>query len=345
MRHKNEKIKRFIIENIPAHPRDISLFAAQKLKINRRTVIDYLQELVKSGEISLSGKTRAREYFLGINLTKMWEIPIDQKTEENEIWRTRMLPELSGVADNVRRICQHGFTEMLNNVIDHSEADHVQLQLIRKQGLIWMRIHDNGIGIFERLRRAFGLSPEEALLELRKGKLTSSPDKHSGEGIFFTSKMFDTFYIQSRGYGFMDGSKLDAKLETKLAEDPWEKGTEVDLLITENSQRKVEEVFNEFTGTGDFGFVRTRIPLSEAKGKDEDLLSRSQARRVMARTELFKEVDLDFTGIERIGQAFADEIFRVFKNEHPEVKVSVLNAGAEIAKMISWVEKGGGASV
>ena len=143
----------------------------------------------------------------------------------------------------------------------------------------------------------------------------------------------------------MDGSTLDATMETKRTGDPWEKGTEVDLLITENSPRKIEDVFNEFTGADDFGFVRTRIPLSEAKGKNEDLISRSQARRVMARTELFKEVALDFTGIERIGQAFADEIFRVFKNEHPEIKISVLHAAEEVSKMISWVEKNGGAPV
>ncbi|MFI5348555.1 MAG: STAS-like domain-containing protein [Elusimicrobiota bacterium] len=337
MRKKSDKIKQFILDNVSAHPKDISLFSAKKLKINRRTAIDYLHELSKSGEVSVQGKTRARVYILGTRVHKNWDIVIGPRTHEDEVWREKIFPTLSGVDENVRQICQHGFTEMLNNAIDHSEADHAEIRIQRQQGLIRMTIRDNGIGIFERLRRAFGFSPEEALLELQKGKLTTNPEKHSGEGIFFTSKMFDTFHIQSRGYGLIGGSELNATPDPGLEDDPWEKGTEVVMLIHENSLRKAEDVFGEFSNTEDFGFVRTRIPMIEAKGADEELLSRSQAKRVMMRTELFKEVILDFRGVARIGQAFADEIFRVFKSGHPDITISVENASEEILKMISWV--------
>ena len=43
---------------------------------------------------------------------------------------------------------------------------------------------------------------------------------------------------------------------------------------------------------------------------------------------------LDFKGIKTIGQAFADEIFRVFAREHPGVKLMPCNANNEVAKMI-----------
>jgi hypothetical protein len=46
----------------------------------------------------------------------------------------------------------------------------------------------------------------------------------------------------------------------------------------------------------------------------ESLMSRSQARRLMNRFDRFSEVVLDFTGVNFIGQGFADEIFRVFAN-------------------------------
>ncbi len=35
------------------------------------------------------------------------------------------------------------------------------------------------------------------------------------------------------------------------------------------------------------------------------------------RFERFQTVVLDFTGVEEIGQDFADEVFRVFQRAHP----------------------------
>jgi len=46
----------------------------------------------------------------------------------------------------------------------------------------------------------------------------------------------------------------------------------------------------------------------------DDLMFQSQARRILSGLELFKEVILDFNGIEYISQAFADEIFRVLEH-------------------------------
>ena len=66
----------------------------------------------------------------------------------------------------------------------------------------------------------------------------------------------------------------------------------------------------------------------------ESLVSRSQAKRLLARLDRFEEVVLDFDGINSIGQAFADEIFRVFQNEHPEVRLIPVNESPEVARMI-----------
>ena len=73
---------------------------------------------------------------------------------------------------------------------------------------------------------------------------------------------------------------------------------------------------------------------------NENLVSRSQARRVIQRFERFREVLLDFEGVESIGQGFADEIFRVFKNEHPAVTLTVVRAGSAVARMIQHVSAG-----
>jgi hypothetical protein len=65
------------------------------------------------------------------------------------------------------------------------------------------------------------------------------------------------------------------------------------------------------------------------------LVSRSQAKRLLNRFERFKVVILDFDGVQEIGQAFADEIFRVFPNSHPATEIRDLNASHQVQKMIS----------
>jgi hypothetical protein len=67
---------------------------------------------------------------------------------------------------------------------------------------------------------------------------------------------------------------------------------------------------------------------------DNDLISRSQAKRLLTRFDRFKEIVLDFQNVDSIGQAFADEIFRVFKNEHPNINLHPVNANEEVMRMI-----------
>jgi len=56
---------------------------------------------------------------------------------------------------------------------------------------------------------------------------------------------------------------------------------------------------------------------------------------VLNRVELFKTVIFNFEGVPTIGQAFADEIFRVFTNTHPQIEVVVIHANSEVKRMIA----------
>jgi len=67
---------------------------------------------------------------------------------------------------------------------------------------------------------------------------------------------------------------------------------------------------------------------------DDNLVSRSQAKRLLAGFDRFKIVILDFLKISSIGQSFADEIFRVFKRNHPEIELNFVNACEDVEKMI-----------
>ena len=73
----------------------------------------------------------------------------------------------------------------------------------------------------------------------------------------------------------------------------------------------------------------------EPRWETDELISRSQAKRLLARLDLFKRVVLDFRNVDMIGQAFADQIFRVFANEHPEIELLATNTSVAVQQMIS----------
>lgn len=63
-----------------------------------------------------------------------------------------------------------------------------------------VEIRDEGRGAFTHLRRELGLPDAiAAVQEVSKGKVTTDPQHHSGEGIFFSSKVVDLFELSSAG--------------------------------------------------------------------------------------------------------------------------------------------------
>ena len=88
----------------------------------------------------------------------------------------------------------------------------------------------------------------------------------------------------------------------------------------------------------DEGFVKTRIPIAEVCPFAEPI-ARSQARRILQRLEEFKEIEFDFEGVEFMGQGFADEVFRVFQNRYPHIKLVPSHANATVLGMIKHVRR------
>ncbi len=337
-RKRSAHIDDFIVDNVFSHPRDISRLTADQLKLSRNAVAKHLQNLVANGILEAVGKTKGREYRLVQSVHEEWTFEITPQVAEHEIWREKMLPLLSGVKDNVLGICNHGFTEMVNNVIDHSESPTMSIVLIRDAADIGMDVIDRGIGIFTKIQKDFGLSdPRDALFELNKGKLTSDQSKHSGEGIFFTSRMFDKFLLSSGRLNFCRLNKKDDWLiDVQDIEEVL--GTKVTMLISCRATQTALEVFDKYSPERDkFGFSRTHVPLQLLKYEGEQLVSRSQAKRLLARADQFTEVLLDFRGIKMIGQAFADEVFRVFANARPDISIQPLNAEPQVQRMIRRV--------
>ena len=105
------------------------------------------------------------------------------------------------------------------------------------------------------------------------------------------------------------------------------------MEISPFSKRTTKSVFDKFASS-DHGFDKTVVPVSLARYGKENLVSRSQAKRLLARLDRFKIVMLDFEKVPHIGRAFADEIFRVFENANPNTTIVPYNYNKSIKKLI-----------
>lgn len=329
----------FIVEGIESGRDSLVQTAAKRFSVTRQTVTRQLNKLIQEGVIKAEGNTRGRKYSLLPLVEQHWQYPLTPSLAEDVVWRMAVMPHLEPrLRDNVLRICETGFSEILNNAIDHSEGSRVDIELRVTAGSVEIYIADDGVGVFEKIMRVCGLSDHrQAMLELSKGKLTTDPARHSGQGIFFASRMFDDFVIQANNlfFGHKAGEE-DWLIETDPAKQtPVSGGTTVNMTISTFSTRTTKEVYDRFTSDdGDFDFTKTHVPIRLARYAQEHLVSRSQAKRILARFDKFTEVLLDFEGIDQIGQAFADEIFRVFPLNHPQTRVIHVGAGEQVEQMI-----------
>lgn len=333
---KSEKIRAFILDNIEKHPADISTLTANEFSISRPGVLKHINNLLKEGLIAVEGKTRDRKYTLKPIVDSTMSFALAGLSED-VVWRQNVLPLLAGIPDSINRICAYGFTEMLNNAIDHSNGKTVIVQVKRTLKKIEITIIDDGVGIFEKIKRELNLEDVlHSILELSKGKLTTDPKHHTGEGVFFSSRIFDQFSIMSGKSFFshasnpddIDGS--DWILEHKSVPI---QGTIIQMEVGLTTKRTTKEIFDHYSDD-EPSFSKTHVPVFLAQYGNENLISRSQAKRLLTRFDRFKEIVLDFQNVDSIGQAFADEIFRVFTNEHPRINLYPVNANDEVMRMI-----------
>lgn len=232
-----------------------------------------------------------------------------------------------------RNILGYAVTEMANNAIDHSFGNSLDVNLAIDGTVVRITLADDGIGAFRSLADRFRYpSVADSVVDLTKGRRTTAPQRHSGEGIFFTSKAVDIFSLEANGYLFsVDNLEGDIALGRGV-----DLGTVVSLSLELHTTRDLVRVFEAFTEDGDF--VRT-IPRVELVQHGSEFLSRSQAKRFALGLEQFKHVVLDFTGVDLVGQGFADELFRVWQSDHPDVELTVTGANRGVALMINRVAK------
>lgn len=249
---------------------------------------------------------------------------------EDQVWR-RVSQDLELSSDSpARKIMSYAFMEMLNNAIDHSQSESVEIAWWIDGDAWAFEIRDEGIGAFVNLTQGLRLENEfEAVQELTKGKRTTDPERHTGEGIFFTSKVVDLFQLTSAGVRWTVDNLRDDVALGSVAEVH---GTTVFCQLDPHTDRDLADIFRRFSR--DHAFVRTR-PVVKLFGLGLTFVSRSEARRLLDGLDQgFEEVEVDFSGVQDVGQGFVDELLRVWPSTHPGKKVTPVNMNPAVEFMV-----------
>lgn len=308
---------------------------AARLEISRQTAHSHLRSLVAAGTLTRVGAGRGTRYRRAAKVLAENTWP-RAGLAEDEVWQL-LAPSIGAAVakPNVLSILRYAMTELVNNAIDHSNSTRVSVRVTDPGPVVAFEVEDDGIGIFEHLMRTRALaSPYEAIAELQKGKVTTMPDAHTGEGIFFTSRLADRMIIGSGSARWViDRTKNDQSMETTDRRI----GTLARFEIEKSTDRTAESVFRQFQDD-DHGFGRTRTAIKLFTEGDE-IVSRSEAKRLLAGLERFEEIELDFRQVRGIGQGFADEVFRVWQQQHPGSRLLVEGANDAVRFMIDRVRK------
>jgi anti-sigma regulatory factor (Ser/Thr protein kinase) len=313
----------------------------ERTGFSRAYINRFLSELEEEGKIVLIGKTNKARYVKAdkdfVLAAKKEILSIHKKVKNQNISEDTVLKQISqdtgifiGLRKNIESILNYAFTEMLNNAIEHSRSEEIEIKFQKKDGLVKFEIVDFGIGIFKNIMQKRGLANElEAIQDLLKGKQTTAPQRHTGEGVFFTSKLADAFMISSSNKKLTYNNIVEDIFPQDIK---FRTGTKVTFSLSENSKRDLNDVFKEYSGDN-FDFDTTKVAVRLYKMGDI-YISRSQAKRIMSGLDKFKTVILDFRHINAVGQGFADQIFRVWHNEYPGIDIQAVNSNENIDMMI-----------
>jgi len=186
-------------DSLVSHARTLGAISTDEamslLGVSRATAQRRLRQLVANGRLAREGAGRGARYVLP---TTRWEQSLDG-LEEDRLWR-EVRPALAdfGLSDRELGTVGYTFTEMVNNAIDHSRGHVVCVTVASSAAGIVIEIVDDGIGVFRSVRESLGLPDDvEAVFILEKGRFTTLPDRHSGEGIFFASKAANRYRLES----------------------------------------------------------------------------------------------------------------------------------------------------
>lgn len=305
------------------------------LGITRQALSTHIRDLLDRRQIIKSGSTRNARYFSlqHAPTQQSYNHSLSLKGLDEDIVYEELAIRLNLstlLRPNAESIVHYAFTEMLNNAIDHSVSERCKVSADLNVGAINFEIRDYGIGVFHSIADNHNLEDEyAAMIELVKGKTTTKPEAHTGEGIFFTARAADRFVLRSHRIQIEWNRARDDVFVSELR---FTRGTTVSFTLLRNTPTKLEDVFLRYAPAEyDYQFKKSSVLVKLLKS---EYISRSEAKRLMANLEKFGEIELDFKDVTKLGQGFADEVFRVFTNRHPSIKIQTVRLSPAVGAMI-----------
>ena len=327
-----EQIKLYILKLINANDKDFANKTVESFGVSKSTVYNYVKKMCEANILKKVEK-RSPPYELA-TVKHIFKYDNEGLLSEDKIFRTHIEPLLKDLEKNVFSAWRYAFTEMMNNAIEHSKSSKIVVGVATNLLETRITIGDNGIGIFKNIqtflkeKRNEDLPLDECAALLFAGKFTTAEKYHSGEGIFFTSHLMDKFIIVSDDMFFSRDNFSDATVKGIDGVS----STVVWMSLSNQSKKTTKEVFDRFSDVEE-GFVRTHIPIAHMFAYGNPI-SRSEARRLGTLIADFKEITLDFTGVEEVGQAFCHELFVVWQRNNPDIIVNIVGACDDVDFMI-----------
>jgi anti-sigma regulatory factor (Ser/Thr protein kinase) len=324
-------IKQTIRELLDRRPsvRASDVLAELDHTVSRQAVHQQLQAMAAAGEIERIGPGRASAYRRAVLASFAFETA---GLDESAVWSglLRDVAVLRKLPDLARSALGYVCTEIINNAIDHSGSPTVTLRVDTDGPSVVVDVDDAGVGIFRKIADALGdASPLEAAQRLTLGKFTTWPERHTGEGIFFSSRAVDSFLIEANGLRWTVDNVRDDWAIGSVGDRV---GTLVRFTLDPATARPLVDVFRQYTD-GDHRFDRTRVVVKLLE-TGVTFVSRSEAKRVLAGLEPFDHIVLDFKGVSEVGQGFVDELFRVWAAARPTKTLEPVNMSEAVRFMV-----------
>ena len=323
--HSSQQIKKFILDNLSHHEKDIIQAAINHFGISRQAIHKHMNNLISAKKVIAHGNTKGRYYQLMpmVNFSKT--IDINNGTTQ-EILKNFVSIHLKSLPLNIQEIFEFSVGALLNNIFDHASALKIYLKIYITHEQAHFILADNGIGIFDHIRSGLSLTSNElAALELAKGDLTTDSNRHSGGELNTIIKLFDLVTIDSSGKSLKYSNYDD---DWQIAYSLQQKGTRIHLQIEPSSKRTCATIFNRIFKSEE---KKIKIPLNLLDISEYKIVnSRSQAKSVLRNIQKFKKIEFDFNKIDLIGPAFADELVRNVKSKNKTASIEWINCNKTV---------------
>ena len=329
--NSSSQIKKFILDNISSHQRDIIQTAIQRFGISRQAVLKHMHSLINEKHVIAHGRTRDRFYELRPQVNYNKTIQVDDSFSPQLTINNHVLPHLSLLPRNLIEIIQFSMSALFRNVADHSNASKLYFKLYHTHDDFHAIISDNGIGIFGHIRTILHLeSIQNSAIELAKGRVTTDKENRSGEELYTVLHLFDSTKIESNGI-FLNFYNKDSSFHSGSSSQRY--GTRMHLKINPMSNRSCQKTFMKIFDPNKSSLF---IPVNILKISENDQIdSRLQARSILRNIQGMKKINFDFNNINLIGPAFVDELVRNIRKVEQPIDIQWINSNEMIDMMMS----------